>query len=410
MNISVRLRTTRTSKKGAHPICLQIIWGTNVRYKTIKGHACRPQAWDFDEHCYKHSQKKNEELEAYLKKARRVADYMDEWDYKQFVKELDSTTKKIDVEKKKLIAFTKELELQFLNRKQVGYSFEFKALASFLSKLFPNDMPLNSFGQNELDKMIHAFDDKKVKGYTYLRTLKIVLSRAMEKGFYKSEFCPIKTKYSPFGYDINQRKKKESKLVKKNRLKHLSETEKEEVVDYFRTADIPPTQKKHLAYWVLAYRLFGVNFKDLAFITWDDIKDNMWHYSRKKTGHTIAGGKPIVAEVMELLKTYDTGGKYILDILNGYDDNEEMIEKRLKNYKSNVRRSLKYLSKHIFPDDDKYITWYSARYTAPTLALAKGVDLNTVRTLMNHTNIRTTSKYLAYVRDQEKLSEAMAVL
>ena len=79
-------------------------------------------------------------------------------------------------------------------------------------------------------------------------------------------------------------------------------------------------------------------------------------------------------------------------------------------YKANVRRTLKEISKKIGFSDDRYITWYSTRYTAPTLALDKGVELNIVRTLMDHKSIKTTSKYLGYVRDKAKLEDAMGKL
>lgn len=410
-NISIRLRTTRKLKNGHYPICLQVTWGKNNRYKTIKGYSCKPQSWDFEEHRFLYSEKKNIELQEYLKKARRTADYMDEWDYKRWVKELSRMENKHESKQKKLISYSKELEQYYLNKKQVAYSNDFKAIASFLKKCFDKDMRIQDFGKTELDKVLKVLDERELKGYSYMKSLKIVLSLAIQNGFSKAEDCPIKTKYSPTGYNINKRKKKTGKHIKKNRIKDLLEHEKEQVVEYYLTADIPKTQKKHLAYWVLSYRLFGVNFKDIALMKWSDfdITNKLWDYSRSKTGIGSDTGKPVDDLCMKILKEYDTGGKYILDIMNGYDDNALKAQKRRHNYKSNVRRSLKKISQKIF-DDGRYITWYTGRYTAPTLALEKGVDLKTVMTLMDHASIKTTSGYIGRVRERAKLKEAIDLL
>lgn len=409
-NVNIRLRTARVSKNGTHPVCLQVTWKDQVRFKTIKGFACKKQSWDFDNHCFLHSERKNELLKEYEKKARRIADYMEEWDYNHFVKQLTRSEKKEQTTQKKLIAYTGELEKYYKNNRQIGYSLNFKALVSFLNKCFTNDLRLQDFGERELNKVLSILDSRNMNGYTTMKILQIVLSSAIQKGFLKADDCPIKTKYSPQGYDINKRKGKQSKHIKKNRIKDLTEQEKEQVVNFYFTQDIPPTQKKHLAFWVLAYKLYGVNFKDIALMKWSDIQNGYWFYSRAKTGVKSATGKPIPKDAMDIMKQYDTGGKYIFDILNGYDDNVETIQKRLHNYKSNVRRSLKQISKRIQFSDERYITWYSTRYTSATLALSKGIDLNTVRTMLDHTNIKSTNKYLGYVRDKEKLHEAMNVL
>lgn len=408
INLSIILRTARKLKNGAHPICLQITWNNNVRFKTIKGYYCRKGSWDFDEQRYFHSNKKNKELNEYLKRAIRLSETIIPWDYKTFVNNLANNRDEDYSNQKKLISYTRELQKFYEERKQIAYSQNFKAIARFLEECFDTDLYVHDFGERELNAVLGEMDKRGIKGYSYMKFLQIVLSSAIQKGYLNADKSPIKTKYSPLGYDINKRKSKESTHIKKNRIKHLTEEEKESVIQFYRNEKLPKAQKKHLAYWVLGYRLFGVNFKDIAFMKWEDINNNTWYYKRKKTGHEIEAGKPIVPEAMAILNEYDSGGKYILDILNGYDNDEKQISKRLNNYKSNVQRSLKKISERLF--QIKYITWYSTRYTAPTLALSKGVDLNTVRTLMNHSSIKTTSRYLDYVRDKEKLTDAMTKL
>jgi site-specific recombinase XerD len=68
------------------------------------------------------------------------------------------------------------------------------------------------------------------------------------------------------------------------------------------------------------------------------------------------------------------------------------------------------LSKRINFTDERYITWYTTRYTSITLTIEKGVDLNVVKTLADHASIKTTSKYVGIVKDRSRLKEAMELL
>ncbi|MEL6669631.1 MAG: tyrosine-type recombinase/integrase [Bacteroidota bacterium] len=411
LNIYLRLDTsTKLKKTGAHPILLMITRGSEVRHKRIKGFSCKKESWDFENRCFLHSERKNALLKAYLKKARRVADYMDEWDYGRFVEELKRADEKKEPTQKKLFEYLKELQDYYYENDQMAYSYEFKGLISFLRKCFKKDMRLQHFGDRELKIVLKKFDERGIKGWNYLKGLKTAYCQAMEKGYLKPEDCPFKTQYSPMGYNINKRNSKASVKVKKNRIKDMTEEEKEMVVEFYRTADIPPTQKKHLAYWVLGYKLFGVNFIDLAHLKWDDINNRYWKYTRSKTGIGSASGKPVPEEAMEILREYDTGGKYILDVLNGYDESAERIHTRLRNYRANMRRTFRVLSKRINFTDDRYITWYTTRYTSITLTIEKGVDLNVVKTLADHSSIKTTSKYVGIVKDRNRLKEAMDLL
>jgi hypothetical protein len=67
---------------------------------------------------------------------------------------------------------------------------------------------------------------------------------------------------------------------------------------------------------------------------------------------------------------------------------------------------------------EKYRTGISAPSPPPagkwgehlSIALEKGCDLNLVKTLADHSSIKTTSKYVGLVRDRNKLKDAMDLL
>lgn len=54
--------------------------------------------------------------------------------------------------------------------------------------------------------------------------------------------------------------------------------------------------------------------------------------------------------------------------------------------------------------------WNSTRYTAPTIALEKGVDIRTDMTLMDLASIKTSSGYSVGVRAGDKLKAAIDLL
>ncbi|MEM7575823.1 MAG: hypothetical protein AAF433_23170 [Bacteroidota bacterium] len=160
INVYLRLDTSRKLKNGSHPIVLMVTWGNNVRRKRLKNFSCKKQSWDFDRHRFLHSERKNDLLDAYEKKARRIADYMDEWDYNHFVKELNRSEEKKEPTQKKLFAYLKEIENYYFENDQVSYSNDFKWLQSFLSKCFKRDMRLQDFRKKELQLVLREMDER----------------------------------------------------------------------------------------------------------------------------------------------------------------------------------------------------------------------------------------------------------
>ena len=410
VNFVTKLELSVTKKDQSHPLYTQITFNGTSRKKRIKGYSCKKDHWDFDRHQYnafeKGREKKNDYINAYLEKCIRVYEnnFFNDFNYRTFVQLLEEVDKP---KEKKLEIRLFEFCKSFADEKQadgkISSADNYYNLIPLLKKVFKKDMRIRDFDLSCIKKLVKYFDQKKIKGYNYLKFLSILYNQAIKRSHVEAKYCPFKGVFNPNGYNFRKRKNKPSVRVNKKRILDLTEAEKDMVVKYYEQCTVSPLEKKYLAYWMLSYRFFGVNFKDLALLKWSDINNRYWKYSRSKTGFQNKLGKPVVVEALEILREYDSGGKYILDILNGYDNDPMKMEKRLKSYKDNCRKCYLRVSKKIGFSDNRYFTFYSVRYTAPTLALTKGADINTVKTLMDHASINTTNKYLGMVRDRKKL-------
>lgn len=401
---------------GKFPVVIQITWDKKVRKKRIKGYSCSKENWDFEENRYSYlepkSHKKNEHIEVFLAKCKKVArqNFFDDFNYPKFSELLQEGDKKAEVKEMTVTDFCFEVMKEKIEDGAVGSANNYKGLASALDKAFDKKVWLSDFGIYHIRKFANNLRERGCKGYNYLKFLKILYNKAIKKGYVDGKNCPFKNEFNRDGFDISKYKNKPSNFINKNRIKDLSEDEIKMVVDYYRTKTISEKEHKYLSIWMLSYFFFGVNFIDIAKMKWSDIQNGYWMYSRSKTGVTNELGKPIHEEAMAIMKRHDSGGKYIFDISNGFDHDPEIFHKRLSDYKSRTGKCYKRISKRLGFEGDRYFTFYSGRYTAPTIALGNGVDVNTVKTLMDHKNIKTTNRYLGMVKDKEKLANAINIL
>ena len=304
--------------------------------------------------------------------------------------------------------------MDIYNRKvesgDVSSAKNYLALIPVFEKADLDNKRIRDFNLSSINKLTKSFDERDMNGFNYLKWTKTLISFSLKEGIIEAKHNPFKTVYNPNGYDINERKRKGKKKTNKKRIRDLTEEEKESVVFYYYNNTFSDTEWKYMSYWVLSYFFFGVNLIDLARLRWDDITNDIWKYSRSKTGFENKLGKPVKEAALEILKKIDSKGKYILPILNGFDKDPVETERRAKRERDNSYKCYKRVSKKIGFSDGRYFSFYSGRYTAPTLALSKGVDIMTVKTLMDHASIKTTNKYLGIVRDREKLQNAIDML
>ena len=411
VTFSIRLHKSSSvqgRKDGKFPIVLQVTWNRKVRRKRL-GLSTTLDQWDFDNHEFKKGvhgrREKNEKIEEAERKAVKIYQkHFEErpFNYKEFVElyEAKPADKKVGV-----AAFCQVVSDNFIKTGQANSAHYYKYTGVAVLKVAPKDISFDDFTEDWLRKFEDYYQSRGVKCFNYMVHLRSVFNKAVEKRIADFKRNPFKNPYTnPYGYDFSRLKKSKIKKTNDMRMKDLS---KEQLAALWNYKPRTENEAKYLSLWFFSFFNFGVNLIDIAMLKHSDIKGNRWFYQRSKTGTGLKKGKPLLPEALEIITKYDTKGKYIFDILNGYNKDEKTKTDRVRSYSVYIRNSCKVVSKRL--GFDGYFTYYSARYSSATLALNEGADRNTVSHLLDHENFSTIDNYAGRA-DDEKVVKAMDIL
>lgn len=376
--------------KGKH-VVLRVIHNRKYRDKRL-GITCEPHQLVNGKLVGVHNvEEKNKKLE----KALRIAESIEtrEFNYKKWSALYDEQMKQGDdrVEDRSLSDFARELSKKLMSVGSRASSTDYKHIANAIDTFSPTPVYFKEVTDTWLQDFEHFYVSRGCKTFSYMKLLRALFGHAIKRKI-------IKKVDSPFNeYSFSHLRKKKSKFASSGRVKDMPKDVVKVIIDY------KPVSKKEEEYrdiWIAGYLLFGVNMIDIALMQHKDIKNGIWTYSRNKTGVTSEAGKPITELARQMIDKYhNPKNKYIFPILNGYDGSHEEIELRMKRYRKNVRQTCKRISKKL--GIDGYFTYYSGRYSSATIALNEGADINSVKTLMDHKDIRTTNKYVGMANKQK---------
>ncbi|MCT4664233.1 MAG: site-specific integrase [Flavobacteriales bacterium] len=398
-------------KDGRYPIVLQVTFNRKVRRKRTGLNALIEQ-WDFTNHEFKkgvHGRRElNKKLEDIQKKAIKIYEKHFEdkpFDYKVFLELFEEKP----IEKRGVSAFCMEVSKGFIKTGQIHSANYYKHTASAVLKVAPKDLPFEDFTEDWLRKFEEYHISKGTKCHNYMVHLRSVFNKAVQKKLADFNRNPFKNPYTnPYGYDFSHLKK--LKLKKTKRIKDL---DREQLIKLKNFDNMTEKERKYMAIWFFSFYCFGVNLIDIARMKYKHIKNDRWYYDRNKTGTGLKNGKPLIDEALNIIQKFGTSGlkgkkdDYVFDILVGYDENEESINKRVNYYANFIRNACKRVATRM--GFDGHFSYYSARYSSATLALNEGADRNTVSHLLDHENFSTIDNYAGRA-DDSKVLKAMEIL
>lgn len=135
----------------------------------------------------------------------------------------------------------------------------------------------------------------------------------------------------------------------------------------------------------------GLRISDTVKLKWSDIKGNKLEIIEKKTGKAQITkiNKKLVAY---LRKNKTTKGKYIF--ISGI-----LVERECKNF---IRATQLAIQEACVANniDPTFISTHSFRKTFATNAYRKTKDILIVKELLNHSDIKTTQKYINIIKDE----------
>ena len=158
-----------------------------------------------------------------------------------------------------------------------------------------------------------------------------------------------------------------------------------------------PATKLHLAQQIFLFSFYcrGINFTDIAFLTWENIQGNRLTYRRRKTKELF--NIELLEPAKEIINYYKTnyfqGEKgYIFPLLNNTHITPIQIDYRLERMIRNINKSLKELATET--GIEQHLTTYVARHSFATILKNNGTSVAIISELMGHKTELITNIYL----------------
>ena len=386
-SIKVVLFTSKTLSNGEHPILLRVIQSRKISYISI-GANCTKALWDKQENLpnKKHPLYKqllvligSKKIEANKLQIELETDNID-----LSAKEIKGKLKRTSNNKSVFKYFDETIErLERTNR--IGYANIFQATKNSLVNFCKTDeLEFNDITQSFLNKYEEDFLQRGVSLnsiFVFMRTLKTLLNYARKDGVVRETYNPFKeisfTKY--------RRIKTKKRAITKEQIRDIADLEIEAETSLFHSKN----------YFLFSFYNRGINFIDMAFLKWGDVKNNRLIYTRKKTKEQFTIG--MLAPAIDILKYYkkiyyDGEESYVFPILNETHKTAKSIDYRIDRMLKIVNSDLKEIAKKAKIDEK--LTTYVARHSYATIMKRSGVSTSIISESMGHESEKTTQIYL----------------
>lgn len=394
MKIAVILYKTNTLANGEHPLMMRVTQKKMRKYASL-GLSCPASLWDFDRNQPRKNHPRKKLIEAII--AKRVAQYHTKYlemvaDNKPLSPEVLINAVENEKTAKQFFPFLDELIDRLIKGGKIGTARAYKELRRDL-KLFTKNNNLLLFtdiDQRFLNRYESYFRSKGLADTTisyYLRTLQAVFNKAIKEKLVKAEYYPFR----------------EFKISRFN-----TKTQKRAIAkeDVRKLAKLSIASDSHLyisqQYFLFSYYGQGMNFRDIAFLKWEDIREGRVFYKRDKTGQMmqfklLAPAQAIVDRYRP--QTAYNKEDYVFPILDkAVHITPTQIDNRLRKVLKKVNNGLKELAS--MAGIMINLTMYVARHTYGTVLMWNGVGVSTISQAMGHSDTTVTQVYLKSFADE----------
>ena len=274
---------------------------------------------------------------------------------------------------------------QLIQENRLRYAATFKNLKSSLLKfnkhlnIYFTEIDVQWLKNYENDLRKKNLGDNTI-GIRF-RTLRVLYNIAIERGIVKYDSYPFKA------YKV-------SKLSKKTAKRAIHKQDIMKIINY-KAKD----KNTELAIDIFAFSYYcgGCNFKDISYLTKENLMENRLVYYRKKTKKLIK--IPVKEAAMEIIKKYETSNIYLFPILTECHKTELQRENRLHKIIAIVNTRLKLIGKEL--SIPIALTTYVARYSFATVLKRSGVNIALISETLGHSDLKTTQIYLDEFENEE---------
>lgn len=390
--VNVVLFKSKTLANGEHPLMIRVCKDNKKKYKSL-GISIHPQFWDFDKNKPRKNCPNKEQIQTLI--SDNIKDLSGSiLDFKTENKEFTAT--KV-IERVKEPSFKKTVEQLFdseINRLQgegrLKYASTYKELkASLLNfnmhlDIYFSEIDINWLKRYEAYLRTKGLADNSI-GVRF-RTLRTLFNKAISENIVKSDYYPFKA------YKV-------SKLRKGTVKRAITKADIELIINHKVESDY---SQLAIDLFYFSYLSGGINFVDMAYLTYDNIVDKRLIYIRKKTKKLIK--LPIQDKAMDIVKKYKSNNSYIFPILSEFHKTDIQKENRVHKVLGKVNKYLKAVGEELgLPID---LTTYVARHTYATVLKRSGVNTSIISESLGHSSEKVTQIYLDSFENSQ-IDEAM---
>jgi len=384
-NIVVSLDTRRAKKDGTYPLVLRI--GHNERTTSIPvGISLLEKDWDAEARTIKKSytgtsnvthlnnliqKKKTEAMDAVLKL--HEDDKLETLSVKDVKHKIDKKSSSGSFYE---FAMNEIKELIKANR--LGTARSYKGVVSVLKTFHPGkDLLFREITYNFLVRLEthHRANGNQLNGLAvYMRTIRALYNKGIKAGVAEEKRYPFndyKIKTVP-----TQKRALDWEFLKK-------------IIDLRIQPDEPFFKVRN--YFLASYMMYGMNFKDMAYLEKKDVINGRIVYRREKTSKLY--DIKITENLKSILEYYilqSPASKYIFPIIKS--DNLIAQDKEITEARKRYNKKLKSLAEKC--GIEMTLTSYVSRHSFATQAMVSDIPVTAISTMLGHSSLKTTQIYL----------------
>ncbi len=261
------------------------------------------------------------------------------------------------------------------------------------------------------DRLAYTKTGKKIVRRSGKTTISIYMRALRAVYNYVAGMLPFLKEHYPFTVHQSDRSKYRIKSGSGSKGDALTIKQLQELLSTKTMPSSPEWRAKNL--WFFSFYCNGMNFNDLARLTYSNISKDSISYVRHKTRNTESNEEliqiPLNDSIREIIITLGNSNKtpdnYVFDFLE--PNMTSMGQRNTINQKIKIVN--KWLKRLCNANGLPEITTYWARHSYASLLKQSGHSLELIREMLGHSDLRTTESYLKRF-DMEKKREANEVI
>lgn len=224
----------------------------------------------------------------------------------------------------------------------------------------------------------------------YMKTLQSIFNNALEEGVVRAAEYP----FGKHGYRIPPSSTRKMALTKKQ-IDDIRHWQGNPEIEYWRDL------------WLFSYLCNGINFRDMIFLRYMDIKDGEISYVRSKTAETLHRSKviratvtPLMSEIMARSGNGAEGDaeKLIFRIAKG-NEKPMQVSHIVRKAIASCNAAMKVLAADL---GIPAFSTYAARHSFATILMKSGTDISFISESLGHSSIAMTENYLGGYDKEER--------